>query len=108
MVDLKKGESLTFLGFEYRRVLSLQRKWRPYYAPKLKKRTALFEMPREFFRQHVSWPVEIDEDIRGDIAAWSESESTKTLNDWLEKMGEAASIPEQNVPEWHRKRLGLR
>src|ERR1700682_3862859 len=29
MVDLKKGESFTFLGFEYRRVLSLQRKWRP-------------------------------------------------------------------------------
>jgi RNA-directed DNA polymerase len=59
MVDLKKGESFTFLGFEYRRVLSLQRKWRPYYAPKLKKRTALFEKLREIFRQHVSWPVEI-------------------------------------------------
>jgi RNA-directed DNA polymerase len=58
MVDLKKGESFTFLGFEYRRVLSLQRKWRPHYAPKLKKRTALFEKLREIFRQHVSWPVE--------------------------------------------------
>ena len=32
VVDLKKGESFTFLGFEYRRVLSLQRKWRPYCA----------------------------------------------------------------------------
>ena len=59
MVDLKKGESFTFLGFEYRRVLSLQRKWRPYYAPKLKKRTALYAKLREIFRQHVSWPVEI-------------------------------------------------
>ena len=59
LVDLKKGESFTFLGFEYRRVLSLQRKWRPYYAPKLKKRTALFEKLREVFRQHVSWPIEI-------------------------------------------------
>ena len=58
VVALKKGESFTFLGFEYRRVLSLQRKWRPYYAPKLKKRTALFENLREIFRQHVSWPVE--------------------------------------------------
>src|ERR1700694_2083418 len=58
MVDLKKGESFTFLGFEYRRILSLQQKWRPYYAPKLKKRTALFEKLREIFRQHVSWPVE--------------------------------------------------
>src|ERR1700691_4360585 len=58
MVDLKKGESFTFLGFEYRRVLSLQRKWRPYYALRLKKRTALFERLREIFRQHVSWPVD--------------------------------------------------
>src|SRR6201993_2607647 len=59
MVDLKKGESFTFLGFEFRRVLSLQRKWRPHYAPKLKKRTTLFEKLREVFRQHVSWPIEI-------------------------------------------------
>ena len=59
MVDLKKGESFTFLGFEYRRILSFNQKWRPYYAPKLKKRTALYEKLREVFRQHVSWPVEI-------------------------------------------------
>jgi len=58
MVDLKQGDSFTFLGFEYRRILSLRRKWRPYYAPKLKKRTALFEKLREIFRQDVSWPVE--------------------------------------------------
>jgi RNA-directed DNA polymerase len=59
MVDLKKGESSTFLGFEYRRMLSFNQKWRPYYAPKLKKRTALYAKLREVFRQHVSWPVEI-------------------------------------------------
>jgi RNA-directed DNA polymerase len=58
MVDLKKGESFTFLGFEFRRILSFQRKWRPYYAPKLKQRTALFAKLRDIFRQHVSWPVE--------------------------------------------------
>jgi RNA-directed DNA polymerase len=56
MVDLKQGDSFIFLGFEYRRVLTLKRKWRPYYAPKLKKRSALFEKLREVFRQHVSWP----------------------------------------------------
>ena len=58
MVDLKRERASLFLGFEYRRVLSLQRKWRPNYVPKLKKRTALFEKLREIFRQHVSWPVE--------------------------------------------------
>ena len=59
MVDLKKGESFTFLGFQFRRILSFQRKWRPHYAPKLKKRTALFATLREIFQQYVSWPVEI-------------------------------------------------
>jgi RNA-directed DNA polymerase len=59
MVDLKKGESFTFLGFEFRRILSFRQKGRPYYAPKLKKRTALYAKLREVFQQHVSWPVEI-------------------------------------------------
>jgi RNA-directed DNA polymerase len=58
MVDLKEGESFTFLGFQFRRMLSFQRKWRPHYAPKLKKRTALFATLREIFQQYVSWPVE--------------------------------------------------
>ena len=58
MVDLKEGESFTVLGFQSRRILSFQRKWRPHYAPKLKKRTALFATLREIFQQYVSWPVE--------------------------------------------------
>jgi hypothetical protein len=57
---------------------------------------------------HLQQIWRFDEDLRGDIEAWSESESTKAFNGWLEKMGEVPSIPEQNVPEWHRKRLGLR
>jgi RNA-directed DNA polymerase len=57
-VDLKKkGGSFTFLGFEYRRILSHTGKWRPNVAPKLKKRTALLGKLREVFRSHVSQPV---------------------------------------------------
>jgi len=41
IVDLTKGESFGFLGFEFRRVRSLRGLWRPQYTPKLKKRTAL-------------------------------------------------------------------
>src|ERR1019366_7270170 len=41
MVDLSKGEKFSFLGFEFRRILSRNKKWRPYFAPKLKKRTGL-------------------------------------------------------------------
>jgi hypothetical protein len=41
-VDLVAGGSFSFLGFEYRLVLSRNKKWRPQFAPKLKKRMALF------------------------------------------------------------------
>jgi RNA-directed DNA polymerase len=57
IVDLAKDGSFAFLGFEYRLVLSRNRKWRPQFAPKLKKRTALFAKLREVFRQHVSQAV---------------------------------------------------
>src|SRR5260370_5275144 len=59
MVDLAKGESFTFLGFEYRRIRSRKRVWRPYYAPKLKKRTELFAELRKIFRGSVSQPLGI-------------------------------------------------
>jgi len=70
MMDLAKGGSFTFLGFEFRRIPSRTKKWRPYYAPKLKKRTALFAKLREVFRRNVSQAVgnvidEINPILRG-------------------------------------------
>ncbi len=71
VVDLGKGGSFTFLGFEYRRVLSRKGKWRPQYAPKLKKRTALFAKLREVFRRHESQPVgEVVEEINPILRGW--------------------------------------
>jgi RNA-directed DNA polymerase len=58
VVDLSKGETFSFLGFEFRRILSRNQKWRPHYAPKLKKRTALFAKLREIFRRYASQPVD--------------------------------------------------
>jgi len=58
-VDLTKGESFSFLGFEYRRVRSRQGKWRPHFVPKPKKRTALLRKLKEIFRQSVSQPARI-------------------------------------------------
>jgi RNA-directed DNA polymerase len=56
-IDLRKGESFGFLGFEYRLVLGRNGKWRAQFAPKMKKRTALFAKLREVFRRQVSQPV---------------------------------------------------
>jgi RNA-directed DNA polymerase len=93
MVDLAKGESFGFLGFEFRRVLSLRKKWRPHYAPRLKKRTALFAKLREIFRQFISWPVEIViERINPILRGWvnyfrvGHSSSCFTLvKEWVER-----------------------
>jgi len=56
-IDLRKGGSFGFLGFEFRLVLSRKRKGRPQCVPKMKKRTALFAQLREVFRPQVSQPV---------------------------------------------------
>jgi RNA-directed DNA polymerase len=56
-VDLVAGGSFSFLGFAYRLVLSRNKKWRPQFAPQLKKRTALFTELKEIFRRHISQPV---------------------------------------------------
>ena len=56
-VDLVRGDSFGFVGFDFRRVRSLQGKWRPQYTPKLKKRTALLQQLRAVFRRQRSQPV---------------------------------------------------
>ena len=56
-VDLARGESFGFLGFDFRRVRSLQGKWRAQYTPKLKKRKALLQQLRAVFRRYQSQPV---------------------------------------------------
>lgn len=56
-VNLAKGGSFGFLGFEYRQVRSLRGVERVNYAPKLKKRTALLRKLKEIFRRYQSQPV---------------------------------------------------
>src|SRR6266849_5951293 len=93
MVDLSKGEKFSFLGFEFRRVLSRNQKWRPYYAPKLKKRTALFAKLREIFRRYVSQPVDrvielINPILRGWVHYFAVGHSIRCfsmVHDWVEK-----------------------
>lgn len=57
MVDLARGESFGFLGFDFRRTLGRRGAWWAQYTPKLKKRTALMQALKEVFRRHRSQPV---------------------------------------------------
>jgi RNA-directed DNA polymerase len=71
MVDLSKGESFCFLGFEYRLIRSRFGKWWPQYVPRLKKRTALLEKLKTVFRRHRSQPVErVTEEINPILRGW--------------------------------------
>jgi len=93
MVDLSKGETFSFLGFEFRRILSRNQKWRPHFAPKLKKRTALFAKLREIFRRFTSRPVGrvielINPILRGWVnyfAVGHSSQCFSMIEDWVEK-----------------------
>jgi len=93
IVDLRKGESFGFLGFDFRLVRSLKRAWRPQYMPKLKKRTAILAKLREIFRRNKSQPVGrvielINPILRGWVNYFAVGHSGRCftfIEDWVEK-----------------------
>jgi RNA-directed DNA polymerase len=93
LVSLAKGDSFTFLGFEFRRILSFRGVWRPNYTPKLKKRTALLGKLRDVFRRFASQPVGrviemINPILRGWVSYFAVGHSSRCfsfIKDWVEK-----------------------
>jgi RNA-directed DNA polymerase len=93
VVDLKKGESFAFLGFEYRLLPGVTGKRRLQVTPKLKKRAALFAKLREVFRRNVSQPVqgviaEINPILRGWVNYFRIGNSSRCfgmVKDWVGK-----------------------
>src|SRR3954471_16355657 len=93
VVDLAKGESFGFLGFEFRRIRSLGGVWRAQYAPKLKKRTTLLGKLKEIFRRFQSEPVVrviqlINPLLRGWVNYFAVGHSSRCFSfvrDWVEK-----------------------
>ena len=89
-VDLGRGESFGFLGFD---VCSLRGVWRANYTPKLKKRTALLRKLKDVFRRHQSQSVSrvvqlINPVLRGWVnyfAVGHSSECFSFIKDWVEK-----------------------
>jgi RNA-directed DNA polymerase len=92
-VDLSKGGSFGFLGFEYRRIRSRKRTWRAQYVPKLKKRTALLQKLKEIFQRYVSQPVGrvielINPILRGWVHYFAVGDSSRCFSYiklWVEK-----------------------
>ena len=92
-VDLCRGESFGFLGFDFRRVHGRRGVWRPLYTPKLKKRTALLRKLKDVFRRCQSQPVSrVIELINPILSGWvnyfaigNASECFAFIRDWVEK-----------------------
>jgi RNA-directed DNA polymerase len=93
-VELDRGESFGFLGFDFRRLRSIGRRvWRAHYTPKMKKRTALLRKLKEVFRRYQSRPVDrlvelINPVLRGWVnyfAIGNSSECFGFIKDWVEK-----------------------
>jgi RNA-directed DNA polymerase len=93
IVDLAKGESFGFLGFDFRRVLSLKGRWRPQYTPKLKKRTALLQNLKKIIRSFRSQPLgrivqAINPILRGWVNYFAIGHSGRCftiIRDWVEQ-----------------------
>ena len=93
IVDLSRGESFGFLGFDFRRIRSRRGVWRAQFTPKLKKRTALLRKLKEIFRRYRSQPIDrviklINPVLRGWVnyfAVGHSSECFSFIQDWVEK-----------------------
>jgi RNA-directed DNA polymerase len=93
VVDLAKGESFGFLGFDFRRIRSRRGVWRPHYTPKRKKRKELLRKLKEVFRKYRSQPVDriikvITPILRGWVNYFRIGYSGLCFNfirDWVEK-----------------------
>jgi RNA-directed DNA polymerase len=93
IVDLSRGESFGFLGFDFRRLQSLRGRWRPQYTPTRKARTALLRELKEVFRRSQSQPVdrliaEINPKLRGWVNYFRIGHATRCftfVRTWVEK-----------------------
>ena len=118
-VELARGESFGFLGFEFRRIRARSGAWRPQYTPKLKKRTALLQKLKDVFRRFQSQPVGrvielINPILRGWVNYFAVGHSSRCftyIQDWVEKkirrhLRRAQKRHGFGWKTWSRQRLG--
>lgn len=93
IVDLTKDETFSFLGFDFRRVKTLQGKLGVRITPRMKARTALLRKLKEVFRRHNSQPVDrvidlINPILRGWVNYFRVGHASGCfgyIKDWVEK-----------------------
>jgi RNA-directed DNA polymerase len=92
-VDLSRGESFGFLGFEFRRIRSRSGKWMPLRTPLPKARMALLRRLKELFRRSRSQLTgQLIETINSILRGWVQyfaighsSRCFSFVRDWVEK-----------------------
>ena len=117
-VDLQRGESFGFLGFEFRRVPSQRGRWMPLLLPKGKKRMALLGKLKEIFRDFRSQPVgkvieKINPILRGWVKYFAIGHSSRCfsfIRHWVERkirrhLGRACQRPGFGWKRWSREWL---
>lgn len=92
-LDLVKGDSFGFLGFDFRRLKTKAGKWRVNYQPKMQARVKVMEKIKDVFNRHESQPLTRVRDIinpilRGWVQYFRIGNSSKVfgyVKDWLTK-----------------------
>jgi len=93
LVDLTRGETFGFLGFNFRRVKTRRGKWGVLMTPTMKARNSLLSKLKEEFRRYQSRPVEkvverINPILRGWVNYFRIGHSSRTfgyVRYWVEK-----------------------
>jgi RNA-directed DNA polymerase len=92
-LDLVKGDSFGFLGFDFRRLKTKAGKWRVNYQPKMQARVKVMDKIKDVFKRHESQPLTRVRDIinpilRGWVQYFKIGNSSKVfgyVKDWLTK-----------------------
>jgi len=117
-VELSKGESFGFLGFEFHRVRSRAGRWMPLRLPQRKKRTQLQRTLKAVFQRSRSRPLEeviakINPILRGWVNYFAHGHSSRcfsAIRDWVEKkirrhLGQARQRRGFGWKRWSRRWL---
>jgi RNA-directed DNA polymerase len=124
LVDMTKGETFSFLGFDVRRGKTRSGKWGVYMTPRMEARTKLVRDLKDIFRRFVSQPVgRVIDLINPKLRGWANyfrvgqaSRCFSYVKDWVEKKVRRHLMRARNwrgfgwnrwSREWLYKSLGL-